>query len=64
MLGLATAVEPWLSALIIGIALLVVAGIVGLVGKKATTDALPPTPEQTMASVHDDLERLKEQTGR
>ena len=45
VLGLATAVEPWLSALIIGIALLVVAGIVGLVGKKATTDALPPTPE-------------------
>src|SRR5688572_31867866 len=64
VLGLATAVEPWLSALIIGIALLVVAGIVGLVGKKATTDALPPTPEQTMASVHDDLEHLKEQTSR
>lgn len=64
VLGLATAVEPWLSALIVGVVLLVVAGIVGLVGKKATTDALPPTPEQTMASVHDDLEHLKEQTSR
>lgn len=64
VLGLAEAVEPWLSALIIGIALLVVAAVVGLVGRKTTTDALPPKPEQTMASVHDDLEHLKEQTSR
>ena len=64
VLGLAEAVEPWLSALIIGIVLLVIAAIVGLVGKKTTTDALPPKPEQAMASVHDDLEHLKEQTSR
>jgi Putative Actinobacterial Holin-X, holin superfamily III len=41
VLGLAVAVEPWLSALVIGIALLVIAAIVGLVGRKTTTDALP-----------------------
>jgi uncharacterized membrane protein YqjE len=64
VLGLAEAVEPWLSALIIAIALLVIAAIVGLVGRKTTTDALPPKPEQTMASVHDDVEHLKEQTSR
>ena len=64
MLGLAEAVEPWLSALIIGIALLVIAAIVGLIGRKTTADALPPKPEETMASVHDDLEHLKEQTSR
>lgn len=64
VLGLAEAVEPWLSALIIGVALLVVAAVVGLVGRKTTTDALPPKPEQTMASVHDDIEHLKEQTSR
>ena len=64
VLGLAAAVDPWLSALIIGIALLVIAAIVGLVGRKTTTDALPPKPEQTMASVHDDVEHLKEQTSR
>lgn len=64
VLGLAEAVEPWLSALIIGIVLLVIAAIVGLVGRKTTTDALPPKPEQTMASVHDDVEHLKEQTSR
>jgi Putative Actinobacterial Holin-X, holin superfamily III len=64
VLGLAEAVEPWLSGLIIGIALLVIAAVVGLIGRKTTTDALPPKPEQTMASVHDDVEHLKEQTSR
>lgn len=64
VLGLAEALDPWLSALIVGIALLVVAAVVGLVGKKTTTEALPPKPEQTMASVHDDVEHVKEQTSR
>ena len=64
VLGLAEAVDPWLSALIVGIALLVVAAVVGLVGKKTTTEALPPKPEQTMASVHDDVEHVKEQRSR
>jgi uncharacterized membrane protein YqjE len=64
VLGLAEAVDPWLSALIIGVALLVVAAVLGLVGKKTTTEALPPKPEQTMASVHDDVEHVKEQTSR
>jgi hypothetical protein len=64
VLGLAEAVDPWLSALIIGIVLLVIAAIVGLIGRKTTTDALPPTPEQAMASAHDDVEYLKEQTSR
>ncbi len=64
VLGLAEAVEPWLSALIVGLVLLVIAGVVGLVGKKTTSEALPPAPEQTMASVHDDIEHLKEQTSR
>ena len=64
VVGLAEAVDPWLSALIIGIALLVIAAIVGVIGRKTTSDALPPKPEQTMASIHDDVEHLKEQTSR
>ncbi|HEX5945488.1 MAG TPA: phage holin family protein [Acidimicrobiales bacterium] len=64
VLGLAEAVDPWLSALIVGLILLVIAAVVGLVGKKTTTAALPPKPEQTMASVHDDIEHVKEQTSR
>lgn len=64
VLGLAEAVDPWLSALIVGLILLVIAAVVGLVGKKTTTEALPPKPEQTMASVHDDIDYVKEQTSR
>jgi membrane protein len=64
VLGLAEAVDAWLAALIVGVVLLVIAAVVGLVGKKKTADALPPKPEQTMASVHDDIEHVKEQTSR
>jgi membrane protein len=64
VLGLAEVVDPWLSALIVGIVLVVIAAIVGLIGRTTTTEALPPVPEQTIASVHDDLDHLKEQTNR
>jgi hypothetical protein len=64
VLGLAEAVAPWLSAVIVGAVLLAVAGIVGLIGKKTTTEALPPTPDQTMSSVQDDIVHVKEQTSR
>lgn len=64
VLGLAEAVDPWLSALIVGAVLVVIAAVVGLVGKKKTSDALPPKPEQAMASVHDDVEHVKEQASR
>ncbi len=64
VMGLAEAVAPWLSALIIGAVLLVVAGIVGLMGKKKTSEGLPPKPEKAMASVHDDVDHIKEQAAR
>jgi len=64
VLGLAEAVDPWLAALIVAVVLLVIAAIVGLVGKKKTSEALPPKPEHAMASVHDDIAYVKEQTSR
>ena len=64
VLGLAEAVDPRLAALIVAIVLLVIAAIVGLVGKKKTSEALPPKPEHAMASVHDDIAYVKEQTSR
>jgi Putative Actinobacterial Holin-X, holin superfamily III len=64
VLGLATALEPWLAALIVGTTLVVIGGILALVGRRKAAEALPPTPEEAMASVHDDLQHIKEQTGR
>jgi membrane protein len=64
ILGLSEAVDPWLAAIIVGAVLLVVAGIVALVAKNRTQEALPAKPEQAMASVHDDVEHIKEQAAR
>jgi membrane protein len=64
VLGLANAVTAWLAALIVGGGLLVVAAIVGMVGKRQATKAMPPTPDRAMESIHDDVEHLKEQASR
>lgn len=64
VIGLATAVEPWLAALIVGVVLLVAGAVVALVARSRTRRALPAKPEQTMESVHDDVEHIKEQASR
>jgi membrane protein len=59
IIGLATVVEPWIAAAAIGAALLVIAGIVALAGKKELNEATPPKPEQAIDSVHQDVETVK-----
>ena len=64
VIGLSSALEPWAAALVVGAVLLVLAGGIGLVARARTRQALPAKPEQTMESVHDDVEHIKEQAGR
>ncbi|MGH2741332.1 MAG: phage holin family protein [Thermoleophilaceae bacterium] len=59
VLALATALDPWLSALIVGVALLLVAGVAALLGKKQVEQATPPAPEQAIQSVKRDVETVK-----
>ena len=59
ILGLATVLEPWIAAALIGILLLAVAGILALTGKKELDEAGPPKPEQALESVHQDVETVK-----
>lgn len=59
VLALATALDPWLSALIIGAALLLAAGAMALLGKKQIEEAGPPAPEQAMDSVKRDVDTVK-----
>jgi membrane protein len=61
ILGLSTAVKPWLAALIIGAVLLLMAGIAALVGKNKVQQAVPPLPEETTESVKTDVEVAKTQ---
>jgi uncharacterized membrane protein YqjE len=59
ILGLATVIEPWLAATAIGVALLLIAGILALTGKKEFYEVGPPMPEQAIESVHQDVETVK-----
>jgi hypothetical protein len=52
-------IEPWIAAGAIGAALLLVAGVLALTGKKEIDEAGPPKPEQTIESVQQDVETVK-----
>ncbi|MGH7055956.1 MAG: phage holin family protein [Stellaceae bacterium] len=60
VLGLATVLPPWLSALIIGIVFVAIGGILLLFGKsRLKTEAL--TPHRTLHSLREDRIWIKEQ---
>jgi hypothetical protein len=59
VLALATTLAAWLAALIVGVALAAVAGLLGLIGAKQLRGATPPVPVETVDSVKEDIEWLK-----
>ena len=59
VLALATAVDAWLSALIVAAVLGAVAGILALQGKSKVSQATPPVPEQATQSVKEDVQWAK-----
>jgi uncharacterized membrane protein YqjE len=60
----ATAIEPWVSALIVGVVLLATAGILALLGRRQVEQATPPKPERAMESVQHDVEHVRERVRR
>lgn len=60
ILGLATALEGWLAALVVAGVYLLVAGALALFGRSKVRAATPPVPEQAAESVKEDLESTKE----
>jgi membrane protein len=59
ILGIATFLEPWIAAVIVGVVLLAVAGILALTGKKQVEQAGPPVPEQAVESAKRDVDEVK-----
>jgi len=59
ILGLATAVDGWLAALIVAAALFVIAGISALIGKKEISQATPPVPTEAVHGIQRDVQTLK-----
>jgi uncharacterized membrane protein YqjE len=61
---LARVMPAWLSAVLVGVVLLLVAGLFALVGKKQVGKAGPLVPEETIASVKADIDVVKESARR
>ena len=59
VLGLSTALDGWLSALIVGAVLVVIAGIVALAGKKNLSQGAPPVPTEAIESSKADVAAVK-----
>jgi uncharacterized membrane protein YqjE len=57
--GLATVVPVWLSALIVGVVLLLVAGVLALAGRGRLKQAAPPVPEQAVRGVQEDVAAVR-----
>lgn len=59
VLGVALVLPPWLAALLVGVALLVIAALLAMLGLRSLKRAMPPLPEKTIASVREDIRALK-----
>jgi Putative Actinobacterial Holin-X, holin superfamily III len=59
ILLLATAITPWLAALVIAAVCGAVAGGLALMGKSKVSQATPPLPEQATESVKEDVRLTK-----
>ena len=66
VLALATAIAPWLAALVVAVLYGTIAGGLALIGKKELQEATPPVPEQTVDTVKEDVRWTKQrvQAGR
>jgi uncharacterized membrane protein YqjE len=58
ILLLATALEAWVAALVVGLGLLVIAGVLALLGRGQVRRATPPLPRQAAASVKADVHEI------
>ena len=57
------ALPNWLSALIVGVVFVAIAGLLALQGRNRIRAAAPPVPQQTVETVKEDVEWAKTRTG-
>jgi len=58
IIGLAAVMPAWLAALIVGVVLFAVAGVLALLGKGQVKKAVPAMPQETVAGVKADIETI------
>jgi Flp pilus assembly protein TadB len=64
VIAIAGVISAWLAALIVGVALLAVAAVAALLGKKRLQKATPPVPRESVARVKTDVDMIKQRTHR
>jgi Putative Actinobacterial Holin-X, holin superfamily III len=58
VLLLALVMPAWVAALLVGIVLLVIAGVLALVGRSQVRQATPPVPEEAVRGVRADVDAV------
>jgi uncharacterized membrane protein YqjE len=64
IIAISHSLQAWLSALIVGAALLAVAGVLAALGRSHVKRATPPVPTQAVDSVKADVAEIKERAHR
>jgi len=64
IIAISHSLQAWLSALIVGAALLIVAGILAATGRGHMKRATPPVPTEAVDSVKTDVAEIKERAHR
>lgn len=64
VIAISGVLAAWLSALIVGVVLLVVASVAALEGKGRLRRGTPPVPGEAIGSVREDVEEIKERARR
>lgn len=59
IIALSRPLPDWAAALVVGGALLAVAGLAALIGKREVTQATPPVPVEAVAGLQQDIRTLK-----
>jgi hypothetical protein len=62
--AIALVLQTWLAALIVGAAVLAVAGLAALAGKRQLGRAIPAVPRQAMESAKADVQEIREKAHR
>jgi len=60
VLGLAMVLDAWLAALVVGVVLLGLAGVLAMAGIGQVRSGAPPVPEQAVQSTKRDIATVKE----
>jgi peptidoglycan/LPS O-acetylase OafA/YrhL len=62
--GLSVVLKVWAAALVVGGAVLLVAGLAALIGKRQLGQATPPVPEEAMISTREVVQEVREKAHR